>query len=96
MASTHLVKIYYESSLNVAGTEEYGGKTAQEILGIPDDVDLSEDNVTYKRVDNDKIGHGKEVELHNDYGTNATKIHISSLKRETRLEREESKKQNNK
>lgn len=87
-------KSYYESSLNVAGTEEYGGKTAQEILGIPNDVDLSEDNVTYKRVDNDKIGQGKEVELHNDYGTNATKIHISSMKRETRFEREEAKKQN--
>ena len=89
-------KSYYESSLNAAGSDEYGGKTAQEILGIPDDVDLSEDNITRKRVDNDKIGQGKEVELHNDYGTNATKIHISSMKRETRLEREESKKQNNK
>ena len=88
-------KSYYESSLNVAGTEEYGGKTAQEILGIPDDVDLSEDNVTYKRVDNDKIGQGKEVELYDDYGTNATKIHVSSMKRETREAREE-KKQNNK
>lgn len=89
-------KSYYESSLNVAGTDEYGGKTAQEILGIPNDVDISEDNVTYKRVDNDKIGQGKEVELHNDYGTNATKIHISSMKRETRLEREAAKKENNK
>lgn len=87
---------YYESSLNVAGSEEYGGKTAQEILGIPNDVDLSEDNVTYKRIDNDKIGQGKEVELHEDYGTNATKIHISNMKRETRLEREKYKKQNNK
>jgi len=87
-------KSYYESSLNVAGTDEYGGKTAQEILGIPDDVDLSEDNVTYKRVDNDKIGRGKEIELHSDYGTNVTKIHISSMKRETRLERE-AEKQNN-
>lgn len=89
-------KSYYESSLNAAGSDEYGGKTAQEILGIPNDVDLSEDNITRKRVDNDKIGQGKEVELHNDYGTNATKIHISSMKRETRLEREEAKKQNNK
>ncbi len=84
-------KSYYESSMNVAGTEEYGGKTAQEILGIPNDVDVSEDNVTYKRVHNDKIGQGKEVELHSDYGTNATKIHISSMKHETKLEREEKK-----
>lgn len=84
-------KSYYESSLNAAGTGEYSGKTVQEILGIPNDVDLSENNLTYKRVDNDKIGQGKEVELHNDYGTNATKIHISSMKRETRLEREKSK-----
>lgn len=89
-------KSYYESSLNVAGSEEYGGKTAQEILGIPNDVDLSDDNVEYKRIDNDKIGVGKEVELHEDYGTNATKIHISSMKRETREAREEAKKQNNK
>lgn len=89
-------KSYYESSLNAAGTGEYRGKTVQEILGIPNDIDLSENNLTYKRVDNDKIGQGKEVEFHNDYGTNATKIHISSMKRETRLEREEAKKQNNK
>lgn len=89
-------KSYYESSLNVAGTEEYGGKTAHEILGIPNDVELSEDNITYRRVDNDKIGHGKEVELHRDYGTNATKIHISNMKRETRSAREEAQKQNNK
>ncbi len=73
-------KSYFESSVNVAGTKGYGGKTAQEILGIPNDVDLSEDNITYKRVDNDKIGQGKEVELHRDYSTNATKIHISSVK----------------
>ena len=86
-------KSYYESSLNVAGSDEYGGKTAQEILGIPNDVDLSEDNVTYKRIDNDKIGQGKEVELHSDYGTNATQIHISSMKRETRIEREKTKNQ---
>lgn len=89
-------KSYYESSLNVAGSKEYGGKTAQEILGIPNDVDLSDDNVTYKRIDNDKIGQGKEIEFYENYGTNATKIHISSMKRETRLEREEAKKQNNK
>ena len=86
-------KSYYESSLNAAGSDEYGGKTAQEILGIPNDVDLSEDNVTYKRIDNDKIGQGKEVELHSDYGTNATQIHISSMKRETRIEREKTKNQ---
>lgn len=78
---------YYESSLNAAGTDEYGGKTAQEILGIPNDVDLSDDNISYKRVANDKIGQGKEVELHNDYGTQATKIHISSMSYETREKR---------
>lgn len=81
-------KSYYESALNAADTGDYQGKTAQDILGIPDDVDLSEDNLTYKRVDNDKIGLGKEVELHDDYGTNATKLHISSMKYETRLQRE--------
>ena len=74
-------KSFYESSLNVAGTKEYGRKTAQEILGIPNDMDLSEDNLTYKRIDNDKIGQGKEVELYRDYNTKATKIHISSAKR---------------
>lgn len=84
-------KSYYESSLNVAGSDEYGGKTAHEILGIPNDVDLSEDNITRKRIDNDKIGRGKEVEFHKDYGTNATRIHISSMKRETRIEREKEK-----
>ncbi len=85
-------KEYYESSLNVAGTEEYGNKTAQEILGIPKDTDLSEDKITYKnRVDNDKIGADEEIKLHNDYGTNATKIHISSMKRETREAREKAK-----
>lgn len=86
---------YYESSVNAANTGQYSGKTVHEILGIPDDVDLSEKNITYKRVDNDQIGRGKEVEFHNDYGTNATKIHISSMKRETRIEREKAKKQNN-
>ena len=86
---------YYESALNVAGSEEYGGKTAQEILGIPNDMDVSEDNITHQRVDNDKIGRGKETELHQDYGTNATKIHVSSMKRKTRIAREEAKKQNN-
>lgn len=84
-------KSFYESSVNVAGTDEYGGKSAQEILGISNDVDLSEDNITRKRIDNDNIGRGKEVELHNDYGTNATKIHITNSKRETRLKNEEKK-----
>ena len=87
---------YYESSINAAGSKEYGGKTAQEILGIPNDVDLSEENITRTRVDNDKIGQGKEVEFHNDYHTDATKIHISSMSRETRLEKEKQAKKNNK
>lgn len=86
-------KDYYESALNVAGTDEYGGKTVQEILEIPSDTDLSDNNITYQnRVDNDKIGAGKEVELHRNSGTNATKIHISSMKRETKIQREKNNK----
>mgnify|MGYP004710900275 CR=1 FL=1 len=80
-------KDYYESTLNAAHTEKYGGKTAQEVLGIPNDVDLSENNTSYKRVSRDKIGQGREVEFYKDYDTNTTKIHISRIKRETDFEK---------
>lgn len=90
-------KEYYEDAKNVAGKGEYKDKTAQNILGISDDVDLSEKNTTYQRVGNDKIGKGKEVELTSDYSTKATKLHVSSLDRETRQARQaEKNKQNNK
>ncbi len=86
-------KDYYESALNVAGTEEYGGKSAEEILDLPDGVDLSKDEIKFNRVKNDDIGYGKKVELHQDSGTNAQKIHISTINRETRAQREKLKKE---
>lgn len=84
---------YFESSLKVAGTEEYGNKTAQEILGIPKEVDLSKENRDYRRVDNDDIG--KDIELQDDYYDKVTKIHISNVKKEN-VKEEKNKKEKNK
>lgn len=82
-------KSYFESSLNVAGTEEYKNKTAQEILEIPKDVDLSEINRNNRRVNNNDIGKGKEVDFHKDYSDKITKIHISNVKKENVKKKEE-------
>lgn len=80
---------YYESAVNVAGKGQYKDKTVQEILGVPDDTDIS--NVTHSRVKNTEIGHGKKVELTNDDSTSATKLHISSMKHTTKVAREKAK-----
>lgn len=82
-------KDYYDSAVNVAGKGDYQGKSAQEILGIPKDTDISDSNVTHKRVPNSDIG--DKVKLTNDSSTKATKIHISSMKHETKVAREKAK-----
>ena len=81
-------KDFYESAVNAAGKGDYSGKTVQDILGIPNDVDISEDNITHKRYRSSDIGMGKTVEFSNDDSSKATKIHVSSMKRETRIARE--------
>ncbi|MGN0533082.1 MAG: T7SS effector LXG polymorphic toxin [Eubacterium sp.] len=85
-------KDFYESAVNAAGKGEYSGKTVQDILGISNDVDVSEDNITHKRYYNSDIGKGKEIELANDDSSNASKYHISSMHHETKVAREEAKK----
>ena len=83
-------KDYYESTMSSAGKGEYKGRTAQEMLGVPEDTDLSK--VTSERVPSSDIGQGKKVELTSDSGTNATKVHISNMTYETKMEREQAKK----
>ena len=46
-------------------------------MGISNDVDVSEDNVTYKRINNDKIGVDKQVSLTQDDTSAAKKIKIN-------------------
>ena len=70
-------KDYYDSAVNAAGTGDYKNKTVQDILGISNDVDVSEDNVTYKRINNDKIGVDKQVSLTQDDTSAAKKIKIN-------------------
>lgn len=84
-------KDYFEAAVNVAGEGEYKGKSVQEVLGIDKDTDLSDGNITHKRVQNTDIGKGKKVELTDDSSTRATKIHISNMKHETKIAREISK-----
>lgn len=86
-------KSYYDSVTNVTSQEGYNGKAAQDMLDMPEDVDISKENITTKRVSNDEIGYGKKYEFTKDSGTNVTKIHVSSMKHETKLKREELKKQ---
>lgn len=85
-------KDFYESAVNAAGKGDYSGKTVQDILGISNDVDVSEDNIIHKRYQNYDIGEGKKVELANNDSSKATKIHISSMNRETKIAREKAKK----
>lgn len=87
-------KDYYEAAVNVAGKEGYENKTVQDVLGIPKETDISENNITQKRVPNSDIGRNKKVTLTNDSGTQATKLHISSMKHETKVAREKQKEQN--
>lgn len=89
-------KDYYESAVNAAGKGEYKDKTVQDILGVPKDTDVSENNITHKRVYNSDIGQGKDVELTNDDTSKATKIHISSMKYETRVAKEKEKQETQK
>lgn len=84
-------KDYYDSAVNAAGKGDYQGKSTQEILGIPKDTDLSDSNIVHKRVPNSDIGKGKKVQLTDDSSTRATKIHISSMKHETKQAREKAK-----
>ena len=70
-------KDYYDSAVNAAGKGDYKNKTVQDILGISNDVDVSEDNVTYKRINNDKIGVDKQVSLTQDDTSAAKKIKIN-------------------
>lgn len=82
-------KDYYQAANNVAGKGDYSDKSVQDLLGIPKDTKM--DNVTSKRVPNSDIGIGKKVELTSDSGTQATKVHISSMYHDTKLEREQAK-----
>lgn len=76
-------KEYYDSTVNVAGTKEYEGRSVREMLGIPEDTKLK-DNITTDTVRTDSIGKDEKVKLHQDSGTNATKIDISTTSRQQR------------
>lgn len=76
-------KEYYESTENAAGTKDYEGRKLREMLGVPEDTKLK-DNITTDTVRTDSIGKGKDVELHQQSGTNATKIDISTTSRQER------------
>lgn len=93
-------KNFYEAANEVAGKGDYENKTVNDILGISNDVDLSESEHTYKRYNNSEIGRGKEVELTGKDSSRASAYHISSITKETKIEREKLKqealKQNNK
>lgn len=78
-------KEYYESTENAAGTKDYEGRKLREMLGVPEDTDLK-DNITTDTVRTDSIGHGKKVQLHQQSGTNATKISMSDTTRQQRKE----------
>ncbi len=82
-------KDYYQAANNVAGKGDYSDKSVQDLLGVPKDTNMN--NVTSKRVPNSDIGIGKKVELTSDSGTQATKVHISSMYHDTKLEREQAK-----
>jgi hypothetical protein len=82
-------KDYYQAANNVAGKGDYADKSVQDLLGVPEDTNVNK--VTSKRVPNEDIGIGKKVELTSDSGTQATKVHISSMYHETKLEREQAK-----
>ncbi len=74
-------KDYYDSTLNAAGTKEYEGRSVREMLDIPEDTKLR-DNIEIDTVRTDSIGRDKDVQLHKQSGTNATKIDISTTSRQ--------------
>ena len=84
-------KEYYESTENAAGTKDYEGRKLREMLGVPEDTKLK-DNITTDTVRTDSIGKGKDVELHQQSGTNATKIDISTTSRQEREKAEKAAK----
>ncbi len=85
-------KDYYDSTVNAAGTKEYEGRSVREMLGVPEDTQLK-DNVTTNIVRTDSIGRGKDVELHKQSGTNATKIDLSTTSRQQRERAEKASKE---
>lgn len=84
-------KEYYDSTVNAAGTEDYEGRKLRDMLGVPEDTKLK-DNTTTNTVRTDSIGKGKDVELHQQSGTNATKIDISTTSRQEKEEAEKQRK----
>lgn len=73
-------KSYYDSVIDMTGEEGYTGKSAQDMLGIPNDVNISEENTTLKRVKKDENGNEKKYEFKRDFETVATKIHVTNMK----------------
>ena len=80
-------KNYYQAAKDAAGKGDYENKTVNDIIGISNDVDLSESEHTYKRYKNSEIGQGKKVQLTAKDSSQASTYHISSITNETRAER---------
>lgn len=75
-------KDFYEAATNAAGKGDYKGKTAQEILGVPKNTDVSSGNVEIKNINSKDMN---KVKLTNDDSSTVKKYQFknSSTKKET-------------